>query len=74
MTFVQVLNHPNYKTRMIKICGLDENATYKISYPDEDKNQYPDMILSGKTLMNAGLPIKRDWGDFQGKLIYLQQQ
>ena len=74
MTFVQVFNHPNYKTRMIKICGLDENATYKISYPDEDKNQYPDMILSGKTLMNAGLPIKRDWGDFQGKLIYLQQQ
>ncbi|NLC92009.1 MAG: alpha-galactosidase, partial [Treponema sp.] len=71
ITFVQVLNHPNYKSRFIKLFGLDENKLYEISYPDEQYNQTANEILSGKTLMNAGLCIKRPWGDFESKLIYL---
>ncbi len=72
ITFVQVFNHPNYKTRMIKLCGLDPDKKYKITYPDEDQSKNPPMELSGLTLMNAGLPIARDWGDFQAKLIYIE--
>lgn len=72
ITFIQVLNHPNYKTRFIKISGLDDDKNYEISFPDEDKTQWEPVILSGKTIKNAGITIKRDWGDFQGKLIYLK--
>lgn len=74
ITFVQVLNHPNYKSRFIKLFGLDENKLYEISYPDEQYNQTANEILSGKTLMNAGLCIKRPWGDFESKLIYLEEK
>ncbi|MBP5450988.1 MAG: alpha-galactosidase, partial [Treponema sp.] len=28
MTFVQIFNHPNFKTRMVRIPGLDEGKTY----------------------------------------------
>ena len=73
LTFIQVLNHPNCKSRIIKLCGLDENAKYTVSYPDEDKTQFSDVVISGRNLMNAGLMIKRDWGDFRGKLIYLRK-
>ena len=72
MTFVQIFNHPNFKTRMIKIPGLNENTMYKVSWPDEDQEKYPPLKLSGSTIMNAGIPIRRDWGDFQAQLIYLE--
>ena len=73
VTFVQVLNHPNMKTRMIKLTGLDGDTVYTVSYPDEDQNNFPPCKMKGETLMNAGLPVRRDWGDFQGKLIYLSK-
>lgn len=73
VTFVQVLNSPGQKSRIIKLCGLNEKFNYKISYPDEDKSKFPSIVLSGKTIMNAGIKINRDWGDFQSKLIYLEK-
>ena len=72
VTFVQVLNHPNMKSIMIKLKGLDENKKYRISYPDEDQKEFPEMILSGSTLMNAGLCMKRPWGDFQSRIVYIE--
>ena len=73
MTFVQIFNHPNYKTRMIKLKALDDNKIYQISYPDEDQNKFKPLTLSGLTIKNAGLPVARDWGDFQAKLIYIEE-
>lgn len=71
ITFVQVLNHANFKTRFIKISGLDDDIIYKIIYlDDEQKNQQ--IIMSGLTIKNAGIAIGRDWGDFQAKLLYLE--
>ena len=58
---------------MIKLNGLDPDKKYKITYPDDDQEKYPPMKLSGLTLMNAGLPIRREWGDFQSKLIYIEK-
>lgn len=72
VTFVQLYNRANYKTRMVKIPGLDANRTYTITWPDEDQKKFPPMTLTGATIMNAGIPIRRDWGDYQGQLIYLE--
>ena len=72
VTFVQLYNRANYKTRMVKIPGLDADRTYKITWPDEDQKKFPPMTLTGATIMNAGIPIRRDWGDYQGQLIYLE--
>lgn len=71
VTFVQVLNHPNFKTRFIKLHGLDPDKKYTVSFPDENQAYFPEITLSGSTIMNAGIGIKRDWGDFQAKLIHI---
>ena len=73
VTFVQVLNHPNYKTRFIKIAGLKPEAKYKVTWPDEDQSKFQSMELSGLTIAKAGIPVRRDWGDFQGQLIYIEE-
>ena len=72
-TYVQVLNHPNYKTRFIKLQGLKETSKYKITFPDEDQEKMPPVTLTGSTIMNAGVPIPRLWGDFQSLLIFIQE-
>ncbi|WP_022933179.1 alpha-galactosidase [Treponema bryantii] len=73
VTFVQVLNHPNYKTRFIKIAGLKPEAKYRVTWPDEDQTKFQPMELSGLTLAKAGIPLRRDWGDFQAQLIYIEE-
>ena len=72
VTYVQVLYHPNYKTRFIKVSGLNADSKYKVTFPDENQTEYPPQILTGKTIMNAGIGIKRLWGDFQSQIIYLE--
>ena len=72
VTFVQLYNHPNYKTRMIKIPSLDANTLYTITWPDEDQEKFPPMQLAGATIMNAGIPVRRDWGDYQAQLIFIE--
>ena len=63
MTYVQVLNRPNYKNRIIKLDGLEPEYTYVV---EGEKNP-----LHGDTLMSAGLIIENMWGDFKSKLIHL---
>ncbi len=73
VTFVQVLNHPNFKTRFIKLSNLKQDVKYKISYPDENQEEYPVQTLTGRTIANAGIPVRRDWGDFVAKLIFIEE-
>lgn len=63
VTFVQVLNRPNCKSRNIKLKGLLAEADYRI--------EGEDAVYAGDTLMNAGILIQNPWGDFQGKLLHL---
>jgi len=72
LTFVQLYNHPNMKSRLLKIPALNPDFLYTVSWPDEDEKKYPPLKLTGSTIMNAGIPIRRDWGDYQAQLIYLQ--
>ncbi len=63
VTFVTTLARVNYPMPFIKLRGLAPDAVYLVN----------GMKLSGKTLMNAGIPMKRMWGDFQSDLIYIEQ-
>lgn len=74
VTFVQVLNHPNFHSRKIYFRGLDPVKEYKVSFPDDepDRREMP-ASFTGSTLMNAGYTIPRMWGDFHAKLIYIQE-
>ena len=63
VTFVQVLNRANFKSRRIRLKGLDPKKQYRIE--GEEK------CYSGEALMYAGLQIPNPWGDFKAQLIHL---
>jgi alpha-galactosidase len=63
VTFVQVLNRPNFHSRRIRPLGLDPKKQYCI---EGEERTY-----CGDTLMNAGIQIPNMWGDFQSKLIHI---
>ncbi len=69
VTFVQVLNRPNFKSRCILLKGLDENRRYRVKFINDDN--IAEGIYSGDTLMKAGLLVPNPWGDFQARLILL---
>lgn len=60
-TAVQGLSRPNFRSRRIKLSGLDRNALYE--------NDSTGEILSGGCLMNAGINVLLQ-GDFASELIY----
>lgn len=64
-TFVQVLGRPNYRSRRIKLKGLDPNASYK--------NMETGEIHSGNVLMNMGIFVKLD-GDFTSKVVHFVKE
>lgn len=64
ISFVQVLARPNVKSRKIKLQGLEKNGTYVI------KNKE----YGGEALMNAGLLIEPQWGDFRSELIEVNRR
>jgi len=66
VTFIQVLQRPNYHSRRIKLKGLDDKALYR----DTGTNQ----VYSGSALMHAGLNITGVHGDFKGKLIHFVKE
>jgi len=60
-TFVQVLGRPNYRSRRIKLKGLDPDRRYK--------NHETGEIHTGAALMNCGINVAMS-GDFQSKVVY----
>lgn len=69
---IQVLNRANFKSRFVKLLGLDENKKYEIQMQDSFGNLSEKFSLFGSTLINLGLKIERLKGDFCGFLIYLK--
>lgn len=72
VTFVQVLNRPNFKSRRILLKGLDENRRYRVAFINDDN--IAEVVYSGDTLMKAGLLVPNPWGDFQARLISLMAE
>lgn len=64
VTFVQVMHMTSVPNLPVKLEGLDPDTMYRI---DEI-----DMTLSGSVLMNAGLPVKLEHGDYKAGLYYLK--
>lgn len=62
LTVIQVLARPNYRSRNIRLKGLDPDAMYK--------NEETGVVLSGAALMNCGMNFTF-WGDFRGKIVHL---
>ncbi len=71
VTFVQVLNRANFKSRRILLKGLDAKKTYQVVFEYNDKVE--DQTYSGDTLMKAGLLVPNPWGDFRAQLISLRE-
>ncbi len=71
VTFVQVLNRVNFKSRRILLKGLDENKQYQVEFVNE--NSIKTKIYHADTLMNGGLLIPYPQGDFQARLIFLTE-
>ncbi len=63
VTYVQVLNRPNFHSRRIYLKGLDAQARYRVEGMDG--------IYRGETLMKAGIQIENPKKDFGGKLVYV---
>ncbi len=63
VTYVQVLNRPSFRSRHICLKGLEPKTKYRVEGMDG--------VYFGETLMKAGIPVERFWGDFKGKLIHV---
>ena len=62
VAFVQVMNRPNFKSRRIKLKGLDLNKKYRL--------EGEDTVYTGEALMYAGIQIQNPWGDFKALLLH----
>ena len=81
LTYVQVLNRPNFKSRIIKLDGLAPDKEYEILYEGagtdggngDNNGENQATVLHGDTLMSAGLKIPNMWGDFKSTLVHLKE-
>ncbi len=71
VTFVQVLNRANFKSRRILLKGLDAEKQYRVAFVNDDS--IADKVYSGDVLMKAGLLVPNPWGDFRARLISLSE-
>ena len=72
VTYVQVLNRPNFKSRRILLKGLAEDMHYEVRFLGNEKATIPETkVYSGDTLMKAGILLPNLPGDFQAVLLHL---
>ena len=62
ITYVEVLRRANFKTRTLRLKGLDPNAVYE---NEETKEQF-----TGDVLMYGGVQSPETWGDFSSRLMH----
>ncbi|MBR2728727.1 MAG: alpha-galactosidase [Lachnospiraceae bacterium] len=84
ITYVQVLNVPDDRSRILRIPGLDPDREYAVTVehtgftaPEEDRTVTlpvgPRARMRGDALMYAGLPMPDFRGDFRSALIHLEE-
>ncbi len=75
--FTQVLATPSSRSRRLPLQGLKKGSRYRIFQVNLNKEELltdTGRVYSGDVLMNAGLTLERPWGDFQGRLLYLEEE
>jgi len=76
--FVQVMAEANSKNRVVRLDGLDPDATYRLYKVSMEEGKEltikTDEVYSGSVLMNGGMKIERQWGDFRGQLLWLKKE
>lgn len=63
VTYVQVLNRANSRSRRIYLKGLEPKESYAVEGMEG--------TYLGETLMKAGIQVENPWGDFKGRLIHV---
>ncbi len=63
VTFVQVRGRANYKSRCIRLQGLEKELDYRL--------EGTELVYGGDLLMNAGLMVENLWGDAESRLFHL---
>ncbi|MCM1143708.1 MAG: alpha-galactosidase [Lachnoclostridium sp.] len=74
VTFVQVLNRPNFKSRRILLKGLSKDMRYEVHWMEDGKAEDKTgkiKVYSGDTLMKAGILIPSLSGDFRAALVHV---
>ncbi|MCR5154684.1 MAG: alpha-galactosidase [Lachnospiraceae bacterium] len=71
VTVVLVNKRPNMLSRNIKLQGLAPEKKYRIEEGAPSANGPADRTYLGSTLMNAGIQIEEDWGDYKARLIHV---
>jgi alpha-galactosidase len=71
VTLIQVMNHPNFKSRRVHVPGLAAEKTYTVEMEDSCGNKSELGSWTGLTLANAGILLPRLWGDFNSQLLHL---
>ncbi|MDE7048701.1 alpha-galactosidase [Parablautia intestinalis] len=66
VTWIQVLGGPSRHSRVVRLKGLAPDKRYRI--------EGEDMVLTGDSLMYAGICMPVMSGDFLGKLVHLVQE
>ena len=62
VTYVQVLSQISFRSRRLRLQGLDPRGLYQLEDTDE--------IYSGEWLMNGGFLVQRPFGDFISRLYH----
>lgn len=74
--YTQVMGQPNMHSRRVRLLGLCEEkeyVIYTVNLESGELLQPTGQVINGRILMNAGLGIQRLWGDYQSRLIYLEE-
>lgn len=73
---MQVLNRPNFRSRLIRLQGLDPEKIYRMEAVEggTEMEALAGRSFGGDLLMKAGITVPNPWGDFQGRLIYLKAE
>ena len=75
VTVINVIGRVNYKSRLVKLKGLDPDKIYllKVFNMETAAEDEEFLRLRGDALMYAGINVKCiDHGDFKGRLIHLE--
>lgn len=74
--YTQVMGEPNMHSRRIRLQGLKKGTKYRVFQVDQEGEELlkdTGRVLSGDVLMQAGMNLERLWGDFQTRLLYLEE-